>query len=223
MNNSLKVMLINNRIEINSNICLSLHPCSPHYTSLPLISKYLDVCLSLKKKINEMISQYPLLALWFYDRVIPITFWMQESSEKMSLHYPGGWVARDRALVSYALLPLQNNLISMKCFCSFHMENKTTTTWMSILQFQPIHCWQKTWPLSQYSAPTTSQGGKNSSYRFPAAHSAQLRPPQMGADEDKRFPKTELANKKLGDTLALEKKEINNLFINITMVLRRMS
>lgn len=39
--------------------------------------------------------------------------------------------------------------------------------------------------------------GKNSSYHSPAAHSAQPRPPQTGGDEDKRFPKTELANKKL--------------------------
>lgn len=94
---------------------------------------------------------------------------------------------------------------------------------MSVLQFQTVHCWQKTWTLSQDSALTTSQGGKNSSYQSPADHSVQLRPPQMDGDEDKRFPKTELANKKLGDTLALEKKEINYLFINITMVLRRMS
>lgn len=71
--------------------------------------------------------------------------------------------------------------------------------------------------------PNHISGGKNCSHHSKAAHSAQLRPPQMCGDEDKRFLKTELANKNLGDSLALEKKEINNLFINITMVLRRMS
>ena len=88
-------------------------------------------------------------------------------------------------------------------------------------QFHAIHLAGKL-ACVPLCAPTTSQGGKNSSRYSTAAHSAQLRPPQMCGDEDKRFPKTELANKKPGDTLALEN-EINNLFINITMVLRRMS
>lgn len=67
-------MLINNRIKVHSNICISLNPHSFHCTSLPLFSKNLDVCLSWKKKIYEMILQYPLLAIWFYDKVIPIPF-----------------------------------------------------------------------------------------------------------------------------------------------------
>lgn len=71
--------------------------------------------------------------------------------------------------------------------------------------------------------PNHSSGGKNSSHHATAAHSADLRPLQTGGDEDKRFPQTELANEKPGDTLALGKKRINYLFINIIMVLRRMS
>ena len=45
----------------------------------------------------------------------------------------------------------------MKCLCSFKVENKVMTTSMGILQFHALHCWQKTWLLSQYSASTTSQ------------------------------------------------------------------
>jgi len=36
----------------------------------------------------------------------------------------------------------------------------------------------------------------------------------MAGQEDKRLTKTELANKKLGDTLALEKKKINYLLLS---------
>lgn len=71
--------------------------------------------------------------------------------------------------------------------------------------------------------PNHISGVKKSSHHSTAAHSAQLRPLQTGSDEDKRFPKAELSDEKLGDTLAVGKKKINYLFINIIMVLRRMS
>lgn len=55
--------------------------------------------------------------------------------------------------------------------------------------------------------PSHISGGKNSAYHPITAHSAQLRPPQMYGGEDKRFPKTELTNKKLGDAQLLRKRK----------------
>ena len=138
-------------------------------------------------------------------------------------------MSRDRALVGYAMLSVQNDIISMKCLCSLNVENKVTTTSVSILRFHALHCWQETWPLSQHSASTTSQ-----EERIPPITPQQ--PLLLNSDpyrwlvmKTKGFlrqnwqTKSLGGKKKLGDTLALEKKNINYLFINIIMVLRRMS